>query len=372
MKFIRNYKSYKNYKSLLEAFKDGYDAGVKHTDVPGIVGTQLKNFIQGLNEQITVEQLIESVNSELLNNASPKFILKPLVDELTSPGTAAWNNPSEPAFIDKSYYFTDFVYIMICQSIFSKMGYFFGTDKSITDSTLPSGMKLLKEYCDEKFGENKVPYTVIRYFLSKIRSEISKVYKFDEEQEDEFIKPPEDAKQPIGTKVPLYFYTDESPGKTLPELKKILISCGGRDLGEPNIPFSNYKSQKILPKLKPIGDKKRTAFINWLKKVTQSITETSKRVTVEDLNDILEKNGLSTGTKFVEGDKVLYLKKDKTIDDWDKLSDKDKENLESEITKEVVAEGKIKSVKEDVIEIEFGGEGKTTTKKKSEIIKKLE
>ncbi len=60
------------------------------------------------------------------------------------------------------------------------------------------------------------------------------------------------------------------------------------------------------------------------------------------------------------------------MDDWDKISDEDKENLESEITKEVVAQGKIKSINDDNIEIEFGEEGKTTTKTKSEIIKKVE
>ncbi len=370
MKFIRNYKSYKNYKSLLEANKEGIT--VNSFVVDDIIGVQIKKFLEKVKENVSVDELVELIKTDLLNSQSPNFIIKPVVDEFSSPGSAAWNN-SEDEIKFGDNYIQDFTFLKVANNIFSSEGYFLGTDKAIAESTANSGIKEIKKICDEKFGDNKVPYNIIKYCLVKVRKDISTIYKYVESDEPVGLVEQGD----VSTKVPPGCFADETPGKSLPELKKILIDCGGREDWEPiskETPSAKTAelNKKLLLKLKPVADKKRLAFLNFLKKVTVSMTESVKKITSQEIEGFLEKNGLSTGTKFVEGDKVLYLKKDKTIDDWDKLSDKDKENLESEITKEVVAEGKIKSVKEDVIEIEFGGEGKVTTKKKSEIIKKLE
>jgi len=369
MKFIRSYKSYKNHKSLLEANKEGI-----HVDslvIDDIIGVQIKKFLEKINEKVSVDELIELIKTDLLNSQSPNFIIKPLVDELSSPGSGAWNS-DEYKFVDN--YIRDFTLMKVAHNIFSNSGYFFGTDKSVANSTNNTGIKEAKKLCDEKFGDNKVPYNIIRYCLSKVRKDILTIYKYNDSDEtlDKFVD-----KDEVDTKIPPGCFSDETPGGSLPELKKILIACGGREdweqiSKESPIAKINDFNQKLLTKLKPVADKKRLAFLNFLKKVTVSMTESAKKITLQEIEGFLEKNGLSSGTKFAEGDKVLYLKKDKTRDDWDKISDEDKENLESELTKEVVAEGKIKSIKDDVIEIEFGDEGKTTTKTKSEIIKKVE
>ena len=65
--------------------------------------------------------------------------------------------------------------------------------------------------------------------------------------------------------------------------------------------------------------------------------------------------------------KVVYLRKDKNIEDWNKLSDVEKESLDKKPTSEIVGRGTVTEVKGDEIKIEYSPD-KFATKKMSEII----
>lgn len=74
--------------------------------------------------------------------------------------------------------------------------------------------------------------------------------------------------------------------------------------------------------------------------------------------------------EYNDGDEVVYLKQDKTIDQWNSLSDEDKKNPSEGKASEVVSVGKIQKKDGDNFTIEYGDEGKTTDKTSSEIISK--
>jgi len=68
-----------------------------------------------------------------------------------------------------------------------------------------------------------------------------------------------------------------------------------------------------------------------------------------------------------EGDKVIYLRKDKKKEEWDALSDKEKENPEEGKAKDIVAVNKLVKIDGDKYKIETE-DGKEIEKKSSEII----
>jgi hypothetical protein len=74
--------------------------------------------------------------------------------------------------------------------------------------------------------------------------------------------------------------------------------------------------------------------------------------------------------EYNDGDEVIYLKQDKTIDQWNSLSDEDKKNPAEGKASEVVAVGKIQKKDGDNFTIEYGDEGKTTDKTSNEIVSK--
>jgi hypothetical protein len=84
----------------------------------------------------------------------------------------------------------------------------------------------------------------------------------------------------------------------------------------------------------------------------------------------LEKGMEVKPVEYNDGDEVVYLKQDKTIDQWNSLSDEDKKNPSEGKASEVVSVGKIQKKDGDNFTIEYGDEGKTTDKTSSEIISK--
>jgi hypothetical protein len=115
-----------------------------------------------------------------------------------------------------------------------------------------------------------------------------------------------------------------------------------------------------------------TAQIRELEKSGDDVKEFTKQ---RDEKVKASEQELETGlnTKPVEyndGDEVVYLKQDKTIDQWNSLSDEDKKNPSEGKASEIVAVGKIQKKDGDKFTIEYGDEGKTTDKTSSEIVSK--
>lgn len=84
----------------------------------------------------------------------------------------------------------------------------------------------------------------------------------------------------------------------------------------------------------------------------------------------LEKGMEVKPVEYNDGDEVVYLKQDKTMDQWNSLSDEDKKNPSEGKASEFVSVGKIQKKDGDNFTIEYGDEGKTTDKTSSEIISK--
>lgn len=320
-----------------------------------------KPSVSKLSESAKLDEVLNYCKNELLNSESPNFLYKPILDELNSPGSSSWNTSK-----GVNEYFQDKGYYLMAHNLLSKSGYLIGENIE----KLPTNGKVeMSKICSNKFGENKLPWEVIRYCMERVRQVVSKEYKFQEEElESIFAQPQGEAKESENSAGVMFnLYIDDKPSQVLPDLKKLLIDCGGRDVKLTTKGFT----PEILAKLKPVADKKRKAFSIWIKKLFTRFTEAVKQITPEQVKEAIEKKGIESGSSYVEGDQVVYLKKDKTIEDWKKLSEDDKSNLESETTKEVVSQGKITSIKDDNVEIDYA-DGKKTIKTKSEIIKKVE
>jgi hypothetical protein len=83
----------------------------------------------------------------------------------------------------------------------------------------------------------------------------------------------------------------------------------------------------------------------------------------------LEKGINTKPVEYNEGDEVIYLKKDKKIEDWNSLSDEDKKNPSKGKADEIVGVGKIKKRDGDNFIIEYAPD-KTADKVSSQIISK--
>lgn len=103
--------------------------------------------------------------------------------------------------------------------------------------------------------------------------------------------------------------------------------------------------------------------------VNQLNKEFSEEEVKKIYNDTMKKAG--NGPEYKEGDQVIYLLKDKTMDDWNKLNDNQKKNPKEKPASDIVGIGKIQKIQDDKITIEYT-EGKTTEKSTSEIISRLE
>lgn len=83
----------------------------------------------------------------------------------------------------------------------------------------------------------------------------------------------------------------------------------------------------------------------------------------------LEKGINTKPVEYNEGDEVIYLRKDKKIDDWNSLSDEDKKNPSEGEAPKIVTIGKIQKKDGDNFTIEYA-DGETVEKTSSQIISK--
>ena len=104
--------------------------------------------------------------------------------------------------------------------------------------------------------------------------------------------------------------------------------------------------------------------------VNQLDKEFSEEEVKKIYNDVMKKSG--QGTSYKEGDRVIYLLKNKTIDDWNKLNDDQKKNPKEKPASDIVGVKDIYKIEGDEI-IFLDKDGKPTIKKNiDEIISKLE
>ena len=126
--------------------------------------------------------------------------------------------------------------------------------------------------------------------------------------------------------------------------------------------------------LLPIAQKKRLAFYNWFTgTVYSTITQVLNEINESDVTKSLKDQGIDTDSGkivYKVDDKVVYLKKDKTIEEWNKLKDFQKQNLKESPASDIVATGKVTEVEGDNIKIEYK-EGEFANKTSDEIIKKI-
>jgi len=343
MSFIKKFESFKNSR-IDEAVGYGPMA------IPGLIALTFKPALDKLGQNPNVEEILQWIGKELLSPGSSSFLFKPILDEVANPGTGKWNKPGGVS--GDAHYYMDSSYIA-AMAMFSEKSSLLGEKE---ENVANSGLEEMQKLCSEKFKDNKLPWTVIRYCLVKARQLVAAEIKYlpYEQRSKNSGFALKDKK--IESKVPLGCFIDEAPSKHLPELKKVLIECGGRDLGEDK------------NALKELAKKKKAAFLTYFKGVLNKFSPALKKITEQEISEFLKKNKIGSGEGYKEGEEVIYLRRGKTMDDWKNLPDKDKESL-GDSTKEIVGSGKITAIDGDSYTIEFK-KGEKTVKSKSEIVKK--
>ena len=174
----------------------------------------------------------------------------------------------------------------------------------------------------------------------------------------------------------LEFIIDTARNQTISKVK----FAGGPTDGkvDPKKITSDLKDINHLPDLKKIlvGEKdekkKKDDAVKWVTTtLIPMIQNFVKSVKEDDIKQSLTKQGIKLdGPNYKEGDSVLYLLKDKKIEDWNKLSDEQKSKIIEDPAKSIAGIHKISKIDGDSI-ILLDNDGKPTiTKTKEEIIGK--
>lgn len=338
------------------------------------VNPQIEEALSKIPKQKTVSSILDWIKKTLLSTKSPMFILRRPIEELKSTGGVGGTTlpanyhgvkstiePNLSDYQDKNYY--DFMRMSfdIKGSILSDPA-----DSPDWDAN-GCGLKIIEDACLKQLKDNKMPFFVIKYCFKKVRKEMAKSIQFIEKEKSrtnlQYIPP--------GTKegkIPINCFLDEKPTNHIPELKKLLLDVKFRDVEDfSKVPAERKKIHE------PIIKKKREAFYNYFTKTIyskfQSIVD---KIDESEVDEYLKRSKINveSGKKSYEkGDTVVYLKKDKTIEDWNSIKDKD--DLDPEERKKVVGQGTISSVEDDKYKIEYKP-GEFAIKSSDEILKKIE
>lgn len=397
MKYLRSYTNFRNQK---------IDEKVIFNDntIKLIIEKQLGKALKNLDANCKPKDVIEWIKSTLLNTKSDSFLLRLPVEEMKVSGGVGgsflpkgYHGISTPVDIKHELDSGDRNYYEFMFSIFDPQYGLLSDPIDIKSTDINfTGQKNRADYCglfwlkkvfDKKFGQNQMPYQIVSYMIKTIRNSVSKKIKYSknissEEFSEEFqprintsdenkdTQPNTESTTIENEKLAPGFFKTETATVIMPDLKQILVKCGGRDL---------YKKGMLHPEevktFAPIAQKKRLSFYNWfIQSVYPSFTQALNELKESDIDASLKNLGVDTKSGkivYQVGDNVVYLKKDKTIEDWNKIEDTQKQNLEEAPASNVVSTGKVTEVEGDNIKIEYQS-GEFTNKTSEEIIKKIE
>lgn len=134
--------------------------------------------------------------------------------------------------------------------------------------------------------------------------------------------------------------------------------------------------KKILTDAKTDEKVKKEKTDNWVKTVLiPMIQNFVKAIKEDDIRAYLKKQGIEIaegGGDYKEGDSVIYLLKDKTKEDWDKLTDEQKKAPTADPASKLVGVHKVGKIEGDNVSIVDDAGKEITTKTKEEIIGKAE
>jgi hypothetical protein len=381
MKYLKSYKRFKNTNK----FNESVVFSVK--TISSIVTPQVNKAIESLGD-VKPDSVIKWVKSTLMNPKSGTFLLKNMIEELKANGSflPKGYSGSSSESVATQFDYNDLNYYRFIQGVFdSEYGVLADPDdiknnkvNFMGEKNLPTncGLFFIQQIFQKKFGNDKVPYMVVEYCIKRIRKDVAQRIKYVSDNKrpdfiDEF-QPRAGGEKDIKVedeKIPPGCFKEEGPTSNIPELKQILIKCGGRDIYKKDISPADEK--KILL---PIAQKKRLAFYNWFTgTVYSTITKVLNEINESDVTESLKNQGIDTDSGkivYKVDDKVVYLRKDKTIEEWNKLKDFQKQNLKESPASDIVSTGKVTEVEGDNIKIEYK-EGEFTNKTSDEIIKKI-
>ena len=381
MKYLKSYKRFKNTNK----FNESVVFSVK--TISSIVTPQVNKAIESLGG-VKPDSVIKWIKSTIMNPKSGTFLLKNMIEELKANGSflPKGYSGSSSESVATQFDYNDLNYYRFMQGVFdSEYGVLADPDdiknnkvNFIGQKNIPTncGLFFIQQIFQKKFGNDKVPYMVVEYCIKRIRKDVAQRIKYVSDSKrpdfiDEF-QPRAGGEQDVkveNEKIPTGCFKEEGPTSTIPELKQILIKCGGRDLYKKDMLPADEK--KILL---PIAQKKRLAFYNWFTgTVYSTITQVLNEINESDVTKSLKDQGIDTDSGkivYKVDDKVVYLKKDKTIEEWNKLKDFQKQNLKESPASDIVATGKVTEVEGDNIKIEYR-EGEFANKTSDEIIKKI-
>ena len=381
MKYLKSYKRFKNTNK----FNESVVFSVK--TISSIVTPQVNKAIESLGD-VKPDSVIKWIKSTIMNPKSGTFLLKNMIEELKANGSflPKGYSGSSSESVATQFDYNDLNYYRFMQGVFdSEYGVLADPDDIKNNKVNFIGKKNIHTNCglffiqqifQKKFGNDKVPYMVVEYCIKRIRKDVAQRIKYVSDSKrqdfiDEF-QPRAGGEQDVkveNEKIPTGCFKEEGPTSTIPELKQILIKCGGRDLYKKDMLPADEK--KILL---PIAQKKRLAFYNWFTgTVYSTITQVLNEINESDVTKSLKDQGIDTDSGkivYKVDDKVVYLKKDKTIEEWNKLKDFQKQNLKESPASDIVATGKVTEVEGDNIKIEYK-EGEFANKTSDEIIKKI-
>ncbi len=399
MKFIHGYNSFRLTK-VNEQILFG------QWTLKATVQMQMKKAFAQLPEKISAQTILKWVSSTLLNTKSDSFIIYPLIEEFKISGGKGGSvlpgkyhgiqSTVEPPTND----YQDIVYYKFMENIFSsqvgilsdpndvkspgKVDSFSGNKSENRNS----GLFWIEQECQKQFEDNPLPFAIIKYCIKRVRAQVAKEISFiptknrnwGDDNISNIFKPykstfnQKDKKQVESEeedKIPGGCFVNENPINHIPELKSILLKVGFRDVDDPKkSPADRAKAYE------PIRKKKRDAFCNYFKtSVYQKFELVVKSIKEGDIEKYLKERKIDVQSgkqSFSKDDVVVYLKKGKTIKDWNDLKDFQKAELDNSDTKEVVSTGTIVEVQEDDQYQIMYQDGKFAIKSSNEIIKKID
>ena len=388
MKWIKTYKRFKKIDKIDEKIVFNVKT------FQSIVTPQVNKALESLKEDVKPEDIIKWLKSTIMNPKSDTFLIRNMIEELKSSGGVGGSflpkgySGTSAEKIATQFDYSDMNYYYFMHGVFDpEFGVLSDPDDVKNNKLNFTGQKNEKTNCglfyiqnlfQKKFKTNQIPYILVEYCIKKIRENVAQKIKYIQDSKrpdfiDEFqprINNQSEVEMKVDDeKVPPGCFKETGVTNNIPDLKQVLISCGGRDLFSKSISFTDEK--KVL---EPIAKKKRLAFYNYFTtKVYNQFTTALNELKDEEVLEYLKKSGVDTQSgkqTYQKGDKVVYLRKDKTIDDWNKLEDFQKENLNEPPASDIIGTGKITEIQDDNIKIEYK-DGKFANKTSDEIIKKL-
>ena len=385
MKWIKSYTKFKERINEKVIYNNN--------SIKFMTETQVNKALKSLDVESKPQDVINWVKTTLLNPKSDSFLLRLPVEEMKTSGGVGgtflpkgYHGISTPLDATHNADSGDLSYYQFMDAVFnSQFGLLSDPDdiknkeaniSGQVNNPQACGLFWIKGLFDKKFPSNKVPYLIVKYMVETIRTRVGKKIKFSAVVEDEFLaefQPRIGGEKDIKVddeKIPPGFFKEEGVNTNVPELKQILVKCGGRDLYKKGMLPAD--EEKLLL---PIAQKKRLSFYNWfIATVYPSFTQITNDLDESSVTEFLKIQGVDTESGKVVykvGDEVIYLRKDKNIEEWNKLSDNDKENLDKNPASDIVNRGKVTEVDGENIKIEYKP-GEFVTKTDDQVVKKIE